>query len=333
MDLEQLRGPEKAAVLILSLPKDMVRDFIAQLEDDEVERIMAAVSRIDEIPPKVQDRVLEEFTAAIGRREEAIVGGRARARRLVQENLDPSRARAILDKLGQDERRIDWTLRPFTPEFIASTIANEHPQTIAVILSQIPSERGAEVIANLAEETRSEVVLRLAELDAVATEVIGEIELGVKELFGRPPASSERIGGTEAAATLLNRVGPERSDAILEGVGTRDPEVAGLIRKRMLTFNDLVQLDRRGMQTLLREIPTEDLAIALKAATDEMKEKVFANVSSRAGEQIRDEIELLGPMKISDVEKIQEQIVEIARRLQEEGRLSIEVGGSDDVMV
>lgn len=333
MEYEQLSGSEKAAVLVLSLPAPMVRDFLGRLDDDEVERIMAAVARIDEVPPRVQTRVLEEFTEAIGRREEAIVGGRERARQLLELSLEDSRRGGILEKLGQDERRIDWTLRPFEAAFVADTIASEHPQTIALILSQVPFERGAEVIAALPEAIRPDVVLRLADLEAVSTGVIGELELGVKELFGKPPGSTARVGGTEMAAKLLNRVPVGQSDVILDGVGSRDAGVASLIRKRMFTFNDLAQIDKRGMQTLLREIATEDLAVALKAASEDMKEKVFANVSSRAGEAIRDEMDLKGPMKLSDVEKVQEQIVEIARRLQEEGRLQIEFGGSTDVMV
>lgn len=333
MEYEQLTGPDKAAVLVLSLAQDRVRDFLHRLSDEEVERIMAAVSRIEEIPPRVQERVLKDFVDAIGQQEYAILGGRKRALDLIEGAFDAERAKYVLEKLGRDQKRIDWTLRGFESEFVAHTLADEHPQTIALILSQLPSDRGAAVIGALPEEVRPEVVLRLAELDTVTNELITLLEEGVAELFGERPGAPARVGGRDVAAKLLNRVPKSAGTGILEGVDHRDPEVAGAIRKRMLTFNDLSSIDNRGFQTLLREVPTEDLVVALKTANDEMREKVFSNVSARAADQIREESDLVGPMKLSEVEKIQEQIVEIARRLEEEGRLQIESGGGDDALV
>lgn len=333
MEYENLTGPEKAAIVILSMPPNAVREFLDQLGDDEVHKALAAVARMDEIPPRVQERVLTEFRESADKGDHTISGGRRRALEIVKGALDPDRAQSILEHLGRDEKRIDWTLRVYQPGFVAERIASEHPQTIALLLSQLPADRGGAIIHELPEEIRSEVVLRLAHLDTVTTDVISDLEEGVAELFDRPPVASTRVGGPSAAATALNRVPKEDGAAILEGVDTRDPVVAGAIRKRMLTFNDLESVDRRGFQSLLREISTEDLAVALKASTEEMREKVFSNLSSRAADQIQEEIELLGPMRLADVEQIQEQIVEVARRLEEEGRLSIEIGGSDDVLV
>ncbi len=333
MEYESLTGAEKAAIVILSMPKDAVGGFMAQLGDEEVHKALAAVSRMDEIPPSIQNKVLEEFRNALGQNDYVIAGGRKRALELVSSTLDDGRARGILEKLGRDEKRIDWTLRAYQPAFVAEQIAGEHPQTIALILSQLPADRGAEVIAELPEEIRSDVVLRLASLDTVATEIIGDIEKGVAELFDRRAVASSRVGGTAAAAQILNRVPKSSGSDILEGVDKSDPEIAGAIRKRMLTFNDLETIDQRGFQVLLREISTEDLAMALKTASEEMLEKVYSNLSSRAVDQIKEEMDLLGPVRLSDVEAVQETIVEAARRFEEEGRLSIDVGGGDDVFV
>ena len=333
MDYEALSGAEKAAIVILSMPPDTVGDLVSQLGDDDVHKALAAVSRLDEIPPSVQERVLAEFRSALGKRDYAIAGGRKRARELLGSTLEPDRAAGILEKLGRDEKRIDWTLRAYDPGFVAETIGGEHPQTIALVLSQLPSERGAQVIAGLDEEVRAEVVLRLASLESVTTDIISDIEQGVAELFDRAPIASTRVGGTNVAAQVLNRVPKSEGAAILEGVDTHDPEIAGAIRKRMLTFNDLESIDRRGFQLLLREVSTEDLALALKTASEEMLEKVYSNLSSRAVDQIKEEIDLLGPVKLSDVDRIQQEIVETARRLEEGGQLSIDVGGGDDVLV
>ena len=333
MEFESLTGAEKVGIVILSVNQELVREFLGQLGDEEVEKALAAVSRMDAIPSRVCDQVLEEFEGALDRRDETIPGGRKQALHLVENALEPERASKILENLGRDEKRIDWTLRAYQPGFISDRICDEHPQTIALVLSQLPSDRGAKVIESLPEEIRSDVVLRLASMEPVSTNIIAELELGVSELFQRKPISTTRVGGPKVAASVLNRVNREDGATILEGVDMRDAETAVSIRKRMLTFDDLANIDRRGFQSFLREISTEDLAVALKTASEEMREKVFSNLSSRAVEQIKEEIDLLGPMKLSDVESVQEEIVQVARRLESEGRLNIDVGGSDDVFV
>jgi flagellar motor switch protein FliG len=334
MDFEALSGAEKVAIVMLSLPEDIVRDFLSQLDDDEIEKALAAVSRMDEIPGRVQKQVLQEFEGALGKSEETVVhGGRKQALALVEHVLEGPRAQKILENLGRDEKRIDWTLRSYQPEFIAERIGAEHPQTVALVLSQLPAPRGAKVIESLPAELRSDVILRLANLESVSTEVMSDLEVGLTELFDRRPVSTTRVGGPKVAASVLNRVKKEQGSEILEQVGVRDAEAAVSIRKRMLSFDDLASIDRRGFQVFLREVPAQSLAVALKTASEEMREKVYSNLSSRAVEQIREEMELLGPMRLSDVEKVQEEIVETARRLEAEGRLTLDLGGSDDVLV
>ncbi|MEM7409197.1 MAG: flagellar motor switch protein FliG [Myxococcota bacterium] len=334
MDYDSLAGAEKAAIVILSLPEDQVREFLSQLDDDDVEKALAAVSRMDEIPSRVQQLVLQEFHETLGRSEtESIRGGRKRAMWLVQNALGDDRANKILEHLGRDEKRIDWTLRSYQPGFIAERLQFEHVQTIALVLSQMPAERGAAVIEALPEELRPEIVLRLANLEPVSNDVIHHLELGIADLFEKKVVPTTRVGGASSTASMLNRVAKEDGTAILDEVEVKDAETALSIRKRMLTFEDLIHIDRRGFQAFLREVATEDLAVALKTSSDEMKDQVFSNLSSRAAEQIQEEMELLGPMKLSDVETVQEQIVETARRLESEGRLSIEIGGGDEILV
>jgi len=333
VEFERLTGSEKAAVLVLSLPEQEVKRVIEALDDNEVERILAAVARFDRVPPRVQNLVLAEFRENLGKRELTVHGGRDTAHALAHNVLESSRAGRILERLGREERRIEWTLRGYSPEFIAETLADEHPQTIALILSQVPAGRGAEVIAGLPEEMRADILLRLADLETVTTEVIAELEEGVIELIGRPSGAETRVGGPDIAANLLKRISKEDGASILDGLEDRAPELAGLIRNRMLTFNELVSLDNREFQSLLREIDTGKLALALKTATDEMREKVFGSLSKRAGDQLREELDLLGPMKLSEVEAVHQEIVEVARRLEGEGSIQIHAGGGDDVLV
>lgn len=334
LQYELLTGTEKAAILMMGLPPARVRELMARLDDKEAERILVCISRFEVIPASVLERVMRDFQEAIGKHEINVQGGREQAFSLIAKAIDPARAERLKEKLGRDEKRIDWSLREYGPDFIAEQLALEHPQTIALVLAQFPSERGSAVVAHLPEACRPEVMLRVANLEMVASDVIYELEDEVSMMFSRQVGAPTPVGGTDVAAKLLNSVSKTESQEILEQMDSRDPEIAADIRKKMLTFNDLETIDKRGFQALLREIPTEDLVIALKTASDAMKEKVFSNVSSRAADQIREESELLPPMRLSEIENVQRQIVDVARRLEEEGVLSIDTGGdSDDVLV
>ena len=334
LQYELLTGVEKAAILMMALAPGRVRDLMQRLEDAEVERILASVARFDTVPSSTLEKVLLEFQEAIGKHEISIQGGREQAMALISGSIDDSRASRLMEKLGRDEKRIDWTLRDYTPEFIADQLSSEHPQTIALILAQLPAERGATIVAHLTDDVRPEVMLRVANLETVSSNVIHELEDEIATMFSRSVGAPTPLGGTEVAAKLLNGVPKADGQLILDKMDTRDPEIAADIRKQMLTFNDLESIDKRGFQALLREIPTEDLVIALKTASDEMKEKVFSNVSSRAADQIKEESDLLPPMRLSEIEQVQRQVVDVARRLEEEGVVSIDAGGGgDDVLV
>ena len=328
-----MTGVEKAAVLALALPPEASRELLSSLADDELERVLAAVARMGEVTGNVRERVLAEFQDSLGRHREALVGGRARAIALARGALDAERADRVSRCIGRDEDRIDRSLARLEPGFVARTLAHEHPQTIALVLAQLPEERAAAVMAALPESLSSDVVMRLASLDMVPADVVAELEEGVAELFdaGRGPASA--VGGVDVAARILNRVPRSTGNAILNGVEGCDSDVASEIRQRMLRFDDLHRIDRRGFQTLLREIAIEDLVLALRATSDEMREKVFDNVSTRAAERIREDAELLGPVRRSEVEKVQGRIVEIARRLEEEGRIELDEKEAVDAMV
>lgn len=328
-----MTGVEKAAVLALALPPEASRELFARLDDEEVERVLAAVARFRDVPAEVRARVLEEYRRVLDRHRDALAGGPSCAAALARAALEPERAARVSRSLARDERRIDRTLAPFANGFVARTLAVEHPQTIALALSQLPRDRAASVMAELPEDVGAEVVIRLADLDVVPGEVLAELEAGIAELFdaGCGPASS--VGGEQVAARILNRVPRSASAAILARVEDHAPAVATEIRRRMLRFEDLQRLGRQDFQTLLREIPIEDLVLALRGGSDEMREKVFENVSHRAAEQIREETELLGPAKRSEVEAVRSRIVEAARRLEEDGRIDLHGEENGDALL
>lgn len=333
MHFEQLSGVEKAAIVVLSLSEESARQYLSNLGDGEVGQIMLAISSLGEVPPEVQDGVLAEFRQEMTNQRPIIAGGRHRALEFLSSSLDAERSPAIRELVDRSERGIEVTLQRFAPEFVAEVLAQEHPQTIALVLSQLQAVTGAAVIDRLPDALKPDVVVRLAELQSVPREIVADLEDVLAELFSVSTAESTRVGGQDAAARLLNRIEKESGEAILERVDQANAKLADAIRKRMLTFDDLVGIDDRGFQQLLREIATEDLVVALKTSSEEMREKVFANVSSRAAKQLREDGEMVGPMRVSEVEAVQEKVVDLARNLAEEGKIDLTLGESDDVFV
>ncbi|MFT4572751.1 MAG: flagellar motor switch protein FliG, partial [Candidatus Binatia bacterium] len=226
LQFEMLTGAEKAAILMLAMGPDQVGELLAKMEDHEVERILASVSRFDEIAATILDRVLQDFIDAIGNHELNIHGGRERALNLISQTLEGERARRLKEKLGRDEKRIDWTLRGYSADFIADAIQEEHPQTIAVILAQIPSDRGAQIIKELPDNVQADVLLRIAGLDTVNSEIVYQLEEEVALMFHRTLGAPTPLGGTDSAAKILNGVPKSDGQTILEGVDTKDPDTA-----------------------------------------------------------------------------------------------------------
>lgn len=328
-----LTGAEKAAVLILSLPPEVSRELLSRMEGDEIDQILSAVSRVDEVDPDVQSEILDEFRSQTEQLRKTVYGGPQRTLEVIERLLPDSQAQQLRAKFERERAQIAFALHSHSPQFIADTIAEEHPQTVALILSQIPARRGAEVIASLPEELRADVVLRLASLGAVSKETITEIAEVLEQLFSMRLRGPTTLGGVSAAAELIGQLRSSESDHILSHIEQRDEGTAAEIRDHLLTFDHLISADDRGFQKLLQQISTEDTVLALKTASEEMRDKIYKNVSSRAAEMLREEEELLGPRKLSEVEAKQREIVEIARRMAEEGELTIRSAEPDEVYV
>lgn len=330
MEYERLTGTEKAAVLTLALPEEAARALLGRLGEDEVERILAAAAHLDEVPAPVLERVLAEFRESLSCRRHVVLGGRARAGALARSSLAEATGIALSQRIGRDDARIDRRLARFSPGFVARTLAPEHPQTTALVLSQLPPERAAFVIAALPPEVAADVVLRLASLDDVPRAVIAELEEAIAEIFDGGSGPPSPVGGVEVAARLMAKVPRSAAHAVLDGAEAANPILVEEIRRRMFRFDDLQRLDRRGFQLLLQEVPIEDLVLALKNASEAMCAKVFENVSMRAAEQVREEMDLLGVVRTSEIEAVQARILDTARRLEEEGRLDLGGEGTDD---
>jgi flagellar motor switch protein FliG len=325
-------GSEKAAILILSLPEEGARELLSRMDADEVERILAAVSRIEAVPSELQARVLEEFRERIAGRSGVVFGGAARTLEIIETLLPPVHAERLRAKYRRDYAPIAWALHPHTPAFIAASIAGEDSQTIALILSQLPTRQGAAVIAGLPESMRPEVVRRLATLEPVTADVVSDVAAGLEELFADHERAATTPPGPTLAAEMIGQLRKADGDGVLQALEASDADVAEEIRRQLFTFEQLATLDDKGMRRLLQQVPMEELALALKTASEALQERVRAALSTRARESLADEAESLGPRRFSEVEAKQREIVDIARRLADQGEITL-ASDSDEAWV
>lgn len=333
VEVSRPKGAQKGLLFLVSLDEAVATKILRCMSPEEVRMLRAAADVLREVEPTTLAAVHVDFAQQMERGvPTSMRGSSAYLRRLVGQALGEGKAADLWaehpERVGAVQRLAGLDLPT-----ILGIIDREHPQTIAVILSQIESARAGEILGQLTPDRQSEVLLRLAQLESVPNGVIEEIEQQFAlEIGTLSDGARHSIDGIKAAGGLLKRLDAERTDALLEELNAIDSTLADRLKKALFVFEDLVRIDGRGMQLLLKEISTEQLVLALKTASDEMREKVFASVSSRAAGMLREELDLLGPTRLADVEQAQQAVVANALRLENEGRLQIaREGGADYV--
>ncbi|MDD9942998.1 MAG: flagellar motor switch protein FliG [Myxococcales bacterium] len=328
-----LKGCEKGLLFLVSLDEGIATRILAHLSPDEVKALRGAAEGLTEVHPRAIASVHREFAEYVENGlPTSLKGSGAYLRRLVGQALGEGKAAELWSENVDQAGAVQQLAKLDVPSVLA-LIEREHPQTIAVILSQFSPGRAAEIVKEMGPERQAEVMIRLAQLQGVPRSVMQEIEQQFAiELESMGDGEREEIDGVKVAINVLKRMEGERSEALIEELATLDNTLADELRKSMFTFDDLMRIDTRGMQAVLKEVSTETLVVALKTASDELREKVFGAVSKRAAAMLREELELLGPMRVSDVEQAQQQIVEQALNLERDGRITIaEEGGGDYV--
>lgn len=335
IEYESLKGFEKAAILVNYLGRDAVSVFLRHLDDTDIRKLINLMSKYRIVPVHVTKRVLEEFYEMVSESEEYIFSEGSTDKDVIVSAVGEERARGILGGLNMNSggRSLE-SLEMVDSKSLANFLINEHPQTVAVILSHLEPEKKSEVLKRLPEALQAEVVLRMANLDHVSPELIAEVDRVLKaELASLSTVEQASLGGIQPVAEMLNVMDKNSESAIMSRIEEKDPILAEEIRKLMFVFEDIIKIDDRGIQALLKEIPNEKLLLALKTANEDIKAKVFKNISSRAAEMLRDDLDAMGPSRLSDVEGAQQEIVNQARRLEAEGKILIARGGSEDALV
>lgn len=333
---KNLPGVKKAALLLLCLGEAATAKVFEALDDSEVREISRCMMDIEHVDSALAREILEEFKEAKNSDVGVYIRGDEFARHAILGGEDGERAQYLLEQVtaGIEGRPLE-TISKMHPRMVAGLLENEHPQTVALILSTQKEDHASRVLSELPEELRGEVMYRIAKIDNVAPEVINQIEDALRREVGVVVGKDRKqVGGVDKVVDILGKLEKGADQVILTSIEAADPDMAEEIRRRMFTFEDLVGIDNRGMQAILREVSTDMLTLALKTASEPIKNKIFANISQRAADMIAEDLEAMGPRKLSEVEAMQMEVVKVALKLEEEGTIVIpgRGGGGDELV-
>jgi flagellar motor switch protein FliG len=333
---EKISGAEKAALLILSLGEANAGELLKLLDDKEVQILGKRISTLDVVPTKQLANILDEFYRMMEAPEALVVRGDQFFKNTISRTMDTKRQQDLIDNLDLDTSpEFFQKIKKLDSRTVASYLRNEHPQTVALVLAHLERPQAGAVLSQFPENLQMEVVRRIANLDQVSPAIIEEIDNALKdEISLVEEVGGRAIGGAQSVAEILNQMERSVESSILKRLEEEDYEaLAEDIRRFMFTFEDLLGVEDRGIMSLLKEVNTQELALALKAASEELKEKFFANMSTRASEMLREELEIMGPARLRDVEASQQKIIQTAKRLEAEGQMVLAGKGSEDVFV
>ncbi|MBD5089411.1 MAG: flagellar motor switch protein FliG [Clostridiales bacterium] len=332
---EELSGLEKAAILLISLGPEKSVNVFKHLKEDEIEQLTLEIANTRSVSAQRKEQVMDEFYEVCLAQQYIAEGGITYAKELLEKALGSEKARDVIGRLTASLQ-----VRPF--EFVKKTdptqllnfIQDEHPQTIALILSYLSSSQASVIIAALPPEKQADVARRIAQMDRTSPDVIKEVEKVLeRKLASLVNQDYTIVGGVDAIVEILNTVDRGTEKHIIESLEIEEPELADEIRRKMFVFEDILSLDDKSIQRVLREVDNNELAMALKGSTEEVQTVIFNNLSKRLAVMIREDMEFMGPVRLKDVEEAQQKIVNIIRKLEDSGEIVISRGGGDEIVV
>jgi len=331
----QLTGRQKAAVFLVSLGSDVSSEVFKHLREDEIEQLTFEIARLDKIESDDKDRVLQEFQEMMMAQEFITQGGIDYARDILERALGTQKAIDIVNRLTSSlqVRPFDF-IRRTDPSHLLNFIQGEHPQTIALILAYLDPQKSAQILAELPHNVQADVARRIAEMKRTSPDVLREVERVLeRKLSTLASEDFTQAGGIDTVVEILNNVDRGTEKIIIEALEEEDPELAEEIKKRMFVFEDIVLLDDRSIQKVLREVDTQELAKALKGVDNEVQEKIFRNMSKRAASLLSEDMDFMGPIRLRDVEEAQQKIVNIIRKLEDAGEIVVARTGEEELVV
>jgi len=329
----RMNGSERAAVLLMTLGEADAAEVLKHMTPKEVQKIGEAMAAMANVPKESVSDVLGDFCDTVDEQTELGIGNDEYLTNILNSALGEDKAKSIIDRilLGSHSKGLD-ALKWMEPRAVADIIRLEHPQIIAIVLSYLEQDQAADVLAALPENMRVDIVMRIATLDGIQPSAIHELDEMLEKQFSGNSDNirTSAVGGIKTAASIMNFMDSSLESEIIEKVKEMDDEIGTGIQDHMFVFENLIEVDDRGIQALLREVSAETLIVALKGADEGVKEKIFKNMSRRAGEMLKDDLESRGPVKLSEVEGGQKEILTVARRMAETGEISLGGKGGDE---
>jgi flagellar motor switch protein FliG len=330
-----LTGKQKAAVLLIALGPDVSAQVYKYLTDEEIERLSLEISSVKKVDPNVKEDIIEQFHQIVVAQDYISQGGIGYAKTVLEKAFGKQEASNIINRLTSSlqVRPFDFA-RKADPQQLLNYIQSEHPQTIALVLSYLDAEQAGQILSALPQESQADVARRIATMDSTSPEIINQVEQVLeRNLSSTFTEDYTQTGGIQSVVEVLNEVDRSTEKTILDALETQDPELVDEIKKRMFIFEDIVILDNRAIQRVIREVENEDLRLALKVSSEEVKNLIFTNMSQRMAETFKEEMEFMGPVRLLDVEEAQTRIVSTIRKLEDIGEIVIARGGGDDIIV
>ncbi len=330
---KNLNGLQKAAILLIAVGPERASTILKQFRSDKIEQISAEIANTLAINPHHIKSVYKEFLVLSTVHASASSGGIQYAKELLDKAFGTQRADEIMRSLTSHTKPFH-SIRNIEPKLLVNFLNDEHPQTIALILSNLDPEQSATILNYLPKEMQSDIALRIATMERTSPEVISEVESVLDSRMANVSSKDFTVaGGIKDLVNILNMVDRGTEKSIIEAMEQEDPELAEEIRKRLFVFEDIITLDDNAIRRIMREVDFKDLALALKGSNDDVSDKIYKNVSERAGEMLKEDVELLGPVRVRDVEEKQQKIVQVIRKLDEAGEIVISRGGGQNAII
>ena len=335
MAKDEVNNTVKAAVVLMALGKDQAAAVMKHLSESEVKKLSRAFMTVQEVGREMQRSIVGEFQTMLRSGEKVVVDGREFAKDVIGAAFGTDTGDSLLEYItGSRKEPLSALIGDIPQNIVDNFIQSEHPQTMAFLLTKMSPEQAADLLGKMPDEMQTDVLVRVSQLEHVKADVVDEVrEVLRTQLRGVSMGQEEELGGPKATADILNFVDRNNEERILTEIEEQFPELAEEIRNLMFTFEDISKIDDRSVQTILKEVPRDQLVVALKTASEDLRGLLFRNISARAAEMLKDDLESLGPTKLKDVEKAQQGIVDIVRRLEAEGKIQVASGGADEVLV
>lgn len=332
---EKLTGKKKAAIFLLAVGPEIASRLLKMFPEQDIESLTMEIANLNRVKKEVRDEVIDEFLLLAEAQQVMLEGGVEMARELLEKTLGPNKAVEIIKRLKEQVKVKPFSfVRNTEPKQLVNMISGEHPQTIALILSYLDNQQAAMILSALPMDVQADIARRVALMDRTSPEVLKEVERVLREKVSSIfQQDFTQAGGIDTVVGILNSADRGTEKLILEELEKEDAELVDEIRKRMFIFEDIITLDDASIQRVVREVDSKDLAKALKGASEEVKERIFRNISKRAAEMLREDLDFMGPVRLREVEEAQQRIVGIIRRLDEAGEIIISRGGEDAIIV